>query len=86
MPKRGTDHTWQLVKYKGDIGIYSKCKCKYHYPCSRSGVEEDGSRNPLRQVPTIFYPYCPYCGARKKWYTNDIKKIDKYEFEDWFKR
>lgn len=82
MQKRGTDHTWQLVKYNCDGAIYAKCKCQYHYRCSTDDIEEDGSRNPFHQVPTIFYPYCPICGARKKWYTNEIKKIDKYEFED----
>ena len=82
MPKRGTDHTWQLVKYNYDVAIYAKCKCGYHYCCSTDAIEEDGSRNPLHQVPTIFYPYCPVCGARKKWRTNEMKKIDKYKYED----
>ena len=81
MPKRGTDHTWQLIKYIGDIGIYAKCKCGHHYCCSTSPRTEDGSWS-IDHVPTIFYPYCPMCGARKKWRTNDIKKIDKYWFED----
>lgn len=79
MPKRGTDHTWQLVKYKTDSSIYARCSCKYHYPCSTNEMKEDGS---FHQVPTIIYPYCPNCGARKKWYTNKIKNIDKYYFED----
>lgn len=82
MFKRGTDHTWQLVKYNGDCAIYAKCKCKYHYCCSTSARDEDGFLNPFNQVPTIFYPYCPVCGARKKWHTYEIEKINKYEFED----
>lgn len=81
MPKRGTDHTWQLVKYNGDAAIYARCKCKYHYNCGRNKRNEDGSWS-LIQVSTVFYPYCPMCGARKKWYTEEIKRIDKYEFDD----
>ena len=81
-PKRGMDHTWQLIKYKGDAAIYAKCKCGHRYRCSTDGYDENGKRTPIIQVPTIFYPYCPICGARKKWYTNEIQKIDKYRFED----
>lgn len=76
MPKRGTDHTWKLIKYKGDISIYAKCKYKYHYCCSTHE-----SSDIFTQIPTKFYPYCPMCGARKKWYTENVEKIDKYEFE-----
>ena len=43
MSKRGTDHTWQLVKYNGDGAIYARCKCKHHYNCGRSKRNEDGS-------------------------------------------
>ena len=82
MSKRGTGHTWQLVKYNGNVSIYAKCKCRYHYRCSVEVNRNDCSRNTFRQVPTIFYPYCPICGARKKWFTNEMKKIDKYEFDD----
>lgn len=73
MPKRGTDHTWQLVKYKGDAAIYARCKCRYYYRCSTDAIEEDGSSNPFHQVPTVFYPYCAMCGARKKWRTTELK-------------
>lgn len=79
--KRGTDHSWKLVKYKGDIAIYAKCKCKYHYNCSRGGVGSNNSGDVFKQKPSIFYPYCPMCGARKKWYTEEIEEINKYEFE-----
>lgn len=82
-PKRGKDHCWQLVKYKVDLAIYAKCKCNFHYRCSIDGKTEDGSYNPFNQVPAKFYPYCPVCGARKKYYTNDITNIDKYECEDY---
>lgn len=81
MSKRGTDHTWKLVKYKGDEAIYAKCQCKFRYRCSTDAIGEDGTRNPFRQVPTMFYLYCPICGARKKWYTDEVEKLDKYEFE-----
>ena len=86
MLKRGKDHTWQLVKYKVDLAIYAKCKCGFHYCCSTDSINEDGSRNPAKQEPTRFYRYCPVCGARKKYYTTDITKIDKYECEDWNSR
>ena len=82
MSKRGTDHTWKLVKYNGDASIYARCKCKYHYCCSTMKINKDGSRNVFHQVLTILYPYCPVCGVRKKWYSTEITKIDKYEFED----
>lgn len=87
MSKRGTDHRWQLIEYKGDMAIYARCKCKYHYDCSRSKREEDGSWS-IKQYPTIFYPYCPCCGARKKYYTDKIEKVDIHEFEDpsWYLR
>lgn len=79
-PKRGKDHTWQLVKYKADIAIYAKCRCGYSYPCSGNTRNENGTWNP-KQVIKYFYPYCPMCGARKKWYSEDIEKIDKFSFE-----
>lgn len=60
--KRGTDHTWQLVKYKEDAATFARCKCGFRYPCTR----------PLERVPSIFYRYCPYCGARKKYYSEDV--------------
>lgn len=69
--KRGTDHTWQLVKYKEDMAIYAKCKCKFRYACSENKRNEDGTFS-FKQIPTLFYPYCPNCGARKKYYTDEI--------------
>lgn len=81
--KRGTDHTWKLIKYNGDVAIYARCSCKYHYCCSISGKDPSGNYNPAIQVPTIFHNYCPNCGARKKWHTDEIEKSNKYEFEDW---
>ena len=76
MPKRGTDHTWQLVKYLGDIAIYAKCKCSFRYCCSQGCTPGE-----LKQIPKVFYPYCPNCGARKKWRTTEIERLDKYSWE-----
>ena len=82
MPKRGTDHTWELIQFKGDCAIYARCKCKHYYNCGRPEKDENGhSFFPFRQVPDIFYPYCPMCGARKKWHTVEIEKLDKYRYE-----
>ncbi len=71
--KRGTDHIWNLVKYDGDLAIYAECSCGYHYSCSRSKREGDGSWS-IKQYPTLFYPYCPSCGARKNRYNKEIEK------------
>lgn len=71
--KRGTDHTWTLIQYKGDAAIYAKCKCGYHYNCSRWEKQSDY----FRITPAVFYLYCPSCGARKKYYT-EIEKSEKW--------
>ena len=71
--KRGTDHKWNLVKYKGDIAIYAECKCGHYYNCSRDKRTEDGAWS-VHVIPTIFYPYCPCCGARKKIHSAEIEK------------
>ena len=76
--KRGTNHDWTLVKYSGDSAIYAECSCGYHYNCSRSIREPDGSWS-MKQYPTIFYPYCPCCGARKNKYIKDIEKRSMYD-------
>lgn len=80
MGKRGTDHVWDLIKYRGDSAIYAKCKCGYHYNCGRNR-RDDYEAWSLTQVPTVFYPYCPSCGARKKWVTEEItkSKIDVFD-------
>ena len=75
--KRGTDHGWHLVKYCGDGAIYAECKCGNRYSCSRAERNEDGSFNPFRQIPTVFYPYCSSCGARKKWHSCEVEKSNK---------
>lgn len=76
--KRGTDHYWEVIKYSGDIAIYARCKCGFEYRCSHGKREEDGTWS-LEQVIDNVYPYCPWCGARKKKYNiKPIAKGDKY--------
>ena len=77
--KRGTDHKWQVVKYKGDAVIYAKCKCGFEYNCGRGKRMMDGSWS-ITQYPAIMYPYCPSCGARKKRYNEEPEKLDKYRW------
>ena len=81
--KRGTDHKWEIVKFTGDIVLYAKCKCGFNYCCSTSGRDENGYWTPTKQIidPHKIYPYCPLCGARKKYYIDDIKKIDRFRWE-----
>ncbi len=52
--KRGTDHTWILIKIVGDGAIYAQCKCGYEYNCGRGKKEPDGSFR-LKQEPSVFY-------------------------------
>lgn len=66
--KRGTDHEWNLVKYDGDGAVFAECKCGHYYNCGRD------LRGKFKQIPTIFYPYCPCCGARKKRFNSEIEK------------
>lgn len=78
--KRGTDHEWRVIKYKGDLAVYAKCKCGFEYNCGRSKRMEGGPLS-IKQFPTVMYPYCPYCGARKKRYNEEPQKVDKYQWE-----
>ena len=64
---RGIDHVWELIRYKHDAAIYARCKCGFRYHVS-DGV---GIFKPER-----LYSYCPNCGARKKRYIDEIKKLD----------
>lgn len=73
---RGKDHYWQPVKYKGDMAIYAKCSCGFRYGCYNT----EGVRTEF--APEKCYPYCPLCGAKKKWYKESIIRIDKYSFEE----
>ena len=78
--KRGTDHNWQIIKYNGDIALYAKCKCGFHYCCSSNIRNIDGNWS-MKQEITKIYPYCPCCGARKKTYNSEINKINKFPWE-----
>ena len=78
--KRGTDHEWLVVKYKGDGAVYARCKCGFEYDGGESRCREDGTWT-MAQYPTIIYPYCPYCGARKKRYNEEPEKLDEFQWE-----
>ena len=77
--KRGTDHEWLVVKYKGDGAVYARCKCGFEYNCGKSRRMEDGTWS-MKQYPTIMYLYCPGCGARKKRYNEEPEKLDTYRY------
>lgn len=77
--KRGTDHTWEIRKYKGDGALYAHCKCGYEYAASENERNPDGSWS-LKQVIYSLFRYCPWCGARKKWMTETIK-FNRTRFE-----
>lgn len=77
--KRGTDHDWLVVKYKVDCAVYAKCKCGFEYNCGKSKRLEDGAWS-IKQYPTIMYPYCPWCGARKKRDNEEPEKLDKFRW------
>lgn len=76
--KRGTDHWWEVRRYQGDAALYAHCKCGFQYDCSSSEKDEEGY---WRIKIKCIYLYCPYCGARKKWYNKSPKKIEKYSWE-----
>ena len=78
--KRGTDHYWEVRRYKDDIALYAHCKCGFEYSCSSSARNEDGTWS-FKQVITKIWQYCPNCGARKKWY-NDIPKKCSWRYSE----
>ena len=43
--KRGTDHWWEVRRYKGDAALYAHCKCGFQYHCSSTiagpGVKQE---------------------------------------------
>lgn len=78
--KRGTDHEWFVVKYKGDVAVYARCKCGFEYNCGQSRRMEDGTWS-TKQYPSIMYRYCPWCGARKKRYNEEAEKVDKFQWQ-----
>lgn len=75
--KRGTDHEWLVIKYKGDGSVYARCKCGFEYNCGKSRRMKDGTWS-MTQYPTIMYQYCLYCGARKKRYNEEPEKLDEF--------
>ena len=77
--KRGTDHKWEIVKYKGDIALYARCKCGFKYNCSSSKRDEKGFWIPEQENTKIFF-YCPCCGARKKIYNIKPVYLDESEW------
>lgn len=74
---RGKDAWWRPIKFKGDAAIYAKCKCGWYYPCYKLM----DSTFKVVIDPRKMYRYCPSCGARKKWYKEEITQIDKYLWE-----
>lgn len=76
--KRGTDHWWEVRRYQGDAALYAHCKCGFQYDCSSHEKNEEGY---WKLKIKCIYLYCPYCGARKKWYNEEPKKIEKYSWE-----
>lgn len=80
--KRGTDHGWTIIKYKGDGALYAKCLCGFHYNCSGSKRKPDGTWSLIQEIKQEkLYPYCPNCGARKKYYSDIIIHVDKFPWE-----
>lgn len=78
---RGKDPTWRIVKYKGDVSYYARCKCGYHCICSFPGNVSKGE--PIAVFDSgMLYPYCPVCGSKKKWYEDDFETLDMYPWED----
>ena len=73
---RRIDHSWEVRKYKYDMALYARCSCGFQYVCSSSKRNEDGSWS-FQQEITKLYPYCPQCGAHKKWYNIIPRKINK---------
>ena len=69
--KRGKDSYWKVGKYQGDVAWYARCKCGFQYRCSSNLRNEDGTWS-FKQYISTLYPYCPNCGARKKWYNEEL--------------
>ena len=72
--KRGTDHSWEVRKYLGDIALYAYCNCGFQYCCSSNERNEDGTWSFQQTITKLWY-YCPNCGARKKWYNEVPRKM-----------
>ena len=79
---RQVDNTWEVRKYKGDIALYAHCKCGFDYCCSSNERNEDGSWSVKQYVnPYKLFHYCPNCGAHKKWYTEEVRMINKFIYQ-----
>ena len=79
---RQIDRIWEIRKYNDDIALYAYCKCGFVYACSSSKRKEDGSWSMEQYIDSNkLYNYCPNCGAHKKYYTSEIKEIDKFLWE-----
>ena len=39
--KRGTDHSWEARRYKGDTALYAHCNCGIDYNCSRTEYNKE---------------------------------------------
>ena len=78
--KRGTDHNWEIRRYDGDMALYANCKCGFQYNCSSKMRQPDGTLS-LNPVATLFYSYCPACGAYKKWYNEEPIRIHRFLWE-----
>lgn len=76
---RWKDHYWKFVKFQGDLAIYAKCSCGFLYPCYKGKT----SVHDLHKVqdPEQLYRYCPNCGSKKKWYIDEVEKIDSFRWE-----
>lgn len=72
---RGIDHSWNIRKYKGDLALYAHCSCGFQYACSSNKRKEDGSFSFEQEITKLYY-YCPNCGAHKKWYNEEPRKMD----------
>ena len=76
--KRGTDHYWEVRKYKDDLALYAHCNCGFEYVCSKTKYAEDKG---FSTEISFLYRYCPKCGAKKKWY-NDVPKKCSWRYSE----
>ena len=73
----GIDHTWKILKFRGDAAFYAKCKCGF----LQHGITANEPGTAIfKFASNRLYPYCPKCGAKKKWFT-DVERVDKEMWE-----
>ena len=77
---RSIDHLWTFIKYKYDVSIYAHCSCGFRYSCCKNIAENPGLKIVI--APEKLYPYCPWCGARKKRYDEEVKRVDYSWWEE----